>query len=414
MKTFSKIIETVTKPIYQTTMIMAPIPSEIKPNFQECYKALQVLIEYLPKLNIMDSEDPEYKVMYVKYHETLKKFMENPPMLPEILSKSTSVKEISSDDLVLDQCDYICAVDHCNIYPYAGHGVCKKHECIEYGCFSRRDTHEYCYNHLCKYIEKSPIEYECSEIKNHLEDGCEKHKDISEMPFDEYVVVPKPLPEVPELIPYKIKCEMVYVNCKKYPVLKSQRFCKDHTCIENKCSKGSFNTEYCCDHVCKYKYGNIACILKKSDKSKYCEKHACSHGECPESINNVNYTTCFNHRCMYGSINGKREPSCMNMRMDDKTGYCESHVCSYEECKNEMYSYHNGKKMCKEHLPGPSCIVCEKRIYKDKKNDANTVANLQENLHYECACDVQTCANPKDARYNGFGEKHKDFTPLVI
>lgn len=65
-------------------MKMAPIPSEIKPNFQECFKTLQELMEYLPKLNIMDPHDPKYKVMYVKYQETLKKFIKYEPILSEV------------------------------------------------------------------------------------------------------------------------------------------------------------------------------------------------------------------------------------------------------------------------------------------------------------------------------------------
>ena len=50
---------------------------EIKPNFQESYKTLKELMDYLPKLNIMNSEDPEYKEMYEKYNVEITKLVEN-------------------------------------------------------------------------------------------------------------------------------------------------------------------------------------------------------------------------------------------------------------------------------------------------------------------------------------------------
>ena len=68
---------------------MAPNPSVPKPNFQECYKVLQEMMEYVPKLNIMDENDPEYKEMCVKCNVGVAKLLENMPKSPE---KASDVK----------------------------------------------------------------------------------------------------------------------------------------------------------------------------------------------------------------------------------------------------------------------------------------------------------------------------------
>jgi len=204
-------------------MKMAPIPSvEMKVNFQECYRSIQELMEYLPKLNIMDENDPEYKVMYVKYHETLQKFMENQPMLPEMPSDNKRTNKCCKDGCIIEidgnrkccaehrckciflgttdtcpnlqrngdkYCDeHMCSVDNCHSPTYTSCNYCDKHRCkhgfITGECQSKcLDGQKYCEEHTCSYDKCKNL------IKGYgtnKQDYCEEHIKISEKSIDDF------------------------------------------------------------------------------------------------------------------------------------------------------------------------------------------------------------------------------------
>lgn len=272
---------------------MAPIQSVPKPKFQECYKELQGMMECLLKINIMDENDPEYKVMYVKYHETLQKFMENQPMLPKI----PNIKEI-------------CHIDNCD-------GIVVKDE-------------KYCLSHICKWSYTAPYSielqhtgvYSCSNAtvigkeycKEHNgTDYCENHKDKSEIQLDDFVVVPKIPSDDSELDITKVVCG--FDECEGHPVLKSHDFCKEHKCGTDKCN----------DSIIFINYSN-----NRIPVGKFCEKHSREKGPfcivCKECVVNCgitygkiipNMTENLHYKCACEVL------SCPNPK--ENNGFCEKH-----------------------------------------------------------------------------------------
>jgi len=288
---------------------MASIPPSPKPNFQECYKLLQEQMEYVSKLNILDENSQEYKDTYAEYIKTINALITFSRNWLNMSCNNTNPKIKKCHDQLIDLKSYIEVIEACYSnnpkYQYYCEQVSESLERL----IASPDKCPQNYAHIPMKPNVKSDEFIASEIQSHLQKlkKCSSEFGCVGYPND-FVVVP-------EIKKMGIICG--HTACNKYPLLKSQSYCKEHTCTKDGCNSPSI-------------------IIRKKSR---------------------NFT---------------------------ETGmFCKIHECQYNNT-------------------GPYCIVCSKTV-----GHYDEYEYLPENLHYECACDVQTCANPK--KNNGFCVKHKDF-----
>ena len=118
--------------------------------------------------------------------------------------------------------------------------------------------------------------------------------------------------------------------------------------------------------TCKFRNDLLCNVLPMFKNHKYCKDHSC-----------IEYG-CENERAV---ISSKERSSLSNTPLIILNEYCQNH--------NQL------------------CFFCKKLVYKDNDFLTNT-------LHFNCACLLNICTNPKTNIHNGFCSKHQEYVAKKI
>jgi hypothetical protein len=143
---------------------------------------------------------------------------------------------------------------------------------------------------------------------------------------------------------------LVISKLRNHPPIVIKRYCYDHRCIVNTCSKKKHNKLTCLLHKC---------VIDQCDNhkinEKYCKMHMCQHVECKlESLHNINCNYCPKHKCKF-------DDTCTTKTLYKKN-YCKTHKCAVCEQSKTDNAEGCPKHICNIHeeliVTGRSCKTC--------------------------------------------------------